>query len=46
MGSTDFQNVEIHEGLSQGDKVFVLPSEGLVKSQEAFGEGLRERVRR
>lgn len=46
VGSTDFQNVEIHEGLSQGDKVFVLPSEGLVKSQEAFGERLRERVRR
>ena len=46
VGSTDFQNVEVHEGLSQGDKVYVLPSEGLIKSQEEFGKRLEARVRR
>ena len=46
VGSTDFQNVEVLDGLSIGDKVYVLPSEGLVKSQEEFGERLRERARR
>ena len=46
VGSTDFQNVEVLDGLSIGDKVYVLPSEGLVKSQEEFGERLRERSRR
>ena len=46
VGSTDFQNVEVLDGLSIGDKVYVLPSEGLVRSQEEFGERLRERARR
>ena len=46
VGSTDFQNVEVREGLSQGDKVYVLPSEGLIKSQEEFGKRLEARVRR
>ena len=46
VGSTDFQNVEVLDGLSVGDKVYVLPSEGLVRSQEEFGERLRERARR
>ena len=46
VGSTDFQNVEVHDGLSVGDKVYVLPSEGLIRSQEEFGESLRERARR
>ena len=46
VGSTDFQNVEVQDGLSAGDKVYVLPSEGLVRSQEEFGERLRERARR
>ena len=46
VGSTDFQNVEVLDGLSIGDKVYVLPSEGLVKSQEEFGERLRDRSRR
>ena len=46
VGSTDFQNVEVIDGLSVGDKVYVLPSEGLVRSQEEFGERLRERARR
>ena len=46
VGSTDFQNVEVLDGLSIGDKVYVLPSEGLVRSQEEFGERLRERSRR
>ena len=46
VGSTDFQNVEVQDGLSAGDKVYVLPSEGLVRSQEEFGETLRERARR
>jgi len=46
VGSTDFQNVEVQDGLSAGDKVYVLPSEGLIRSQEEFGETLRERARR
>jgi HlyD family secretion protein len=46
VGSTDFQNVEVQDGLSAGDKVYVLPSEGLIRSQEEFGESLRERARR
>ncbi len=46
VGSTDFQNVEVQDGLSAGDKVYVLPSEGLIRSQEEFGERLRERARR
>ena len=46
VGSTDFQNVEVLDGLSIGDKVYVLPSEGLVRSQEEFGERLKERARR
>ena len=46
VGSTDFQNVEVLDGLSVGDKVYVLPSEGLVRSQEEFGERLKERARR
>ena len=46
VGSTDFQNVEVLDGLSIGDKVYVLPSEGLVRSQEEFGKRLRERSRR
>ena len=46
VGSTDFQNVEVLDGLSIGDKVYVLPSEGLVRSQEEFGERLRKRARR
>ena len=46
VGSTDFQNVEVLDGLSIGDKVYVLPSEGLVRSQDEFGERLRERARR
>ena len=46
VGSTDFQNVEVLDGLSVADKVYVLPSEGLVRSQEEFGERLRERARR
>ena len=46
VGSTDFQNVEVQDGLSAGDKVYVLPSEGLVRSQEEFGERLKERARR
>ena len=46
VGSTDFQNVEVIDGLFVGDKVYVLPSEGLVRSQEEFGERLRERARR
>ena len=46
VGSTDFQNVEVQDGLSAGDKVYVLPSEGLVRSQEEFGERHRERARR
>jgi HlyD family secretion protein len=46
VGSTDFQNVEVQDGLSAGDKVYVLPSEGLVRSQEEFGERFRERARR
>ena len=45
-GDTDFQNVEVLDGLLAGDKVYVLPSEGLVRSQEEFGERLRERSRR
>ena len=43
VGSTDFQNVEVQDGLSAGDKVYVLPSEGLVRSQEEFGNRLRVR---
>ena len=46
VGSTDFQNVEVQDGLSAGDKVYVLPSEGLIRSQEEFGERLRETARR
>jgi HlyD family secretion protein len=46
VGSTDFQNFEVQDGLSAGDKVYVLPSEGLIRSQEEFGESLRERARR
>ncbi len=46
VGSTDFQNFEVQDGLSAGDKVYVLPSEGLIRSQEEFGERLRERARR
>ena len=46
VGSTDFQNFEVQDGLSAGDKVYVLPSEGLIRSQEEFGETLRERARR
>ena len=46
VGSTDFQNVEVQDGLSAGDKVYVLPSEGLIRSQEEFGESFRERARR
>jgi HlyD family secretion protein len=46
VGSTDFQNVEVHEGLSQEDKVYVLPSEGLIRSQEEFGERMNIRIRR
>ena len=46
VGSTDFQNVEVQDGLSAGDKVYVLPSEGLIRSQEEFGERLRGRARR
>ena len=45
-GDTDFQNVEVLDGLLAGEKVYVLPSEGLVRSQEEFGERLRDRSRR
>lgn len=41
IGISDLSRVEIKEGLSKGDSVFVLPSKGLVDRQERF----RQRVK-
>ncbi len=42
VGLTDFDYVELRSGLSQGESVLLLPTAGLVLSQERF----RERVQR
>jgi len=36
IGSSDLSNVEVKSGLKVGDKVYVLPSKGLVERQERF----------
>ena len=36
VGTSDLSNVEIKSGLKVGDKVYVLPSKGLVERQERF----------
>ena len=36
IGTSDLSNVEIKSGLKVGDKVYVLPSKGLVERQERF----------
>ena len=41
IGVSDLANVEIKNGLSNGDKVFVLPSKGLVDYQNRFKERVK-----
>ena len=36
IGTSDLSNVEVKSGLKVGDKVYVLPSKGLVERQERF----------
>ena len=36
IGKSDLSNVEVLEGLNNGDQVFVLPSQSLVDYQEKF----------
>ena len=43
VGKTDLNYVELKEGLNKNDIVYVLPSEGLIKSQQRFSERLRNR---
>ena len=43
IGKTDLNYVELKEGLNKNDIVYVLPSEGLIKSQQRFSERLRNR---
>ena len=43
VGKTDLNYVELKEGLNKSDIVYVLPSEGLIKSQQRFSERLRNR---
>ena len=43
VGKTDLNFVELKEGLNKNDIVYVLPSEGLIKSQQRFSERLRNR---
>lgn len=43
IGKTDLNNVEILSGLKKNDRVYVLPSEGLIKYQKRFTERLKNR---
>jgi len=43
VGKTDLNYVELKEGLNKNDIVYVLPSEGLIKSQQRFSERLKNR---
>ena len=45
VGKTDFKNTEVIEGLSMNEKVYVLPTAGLIKNQEEFRNRLRSRMR-
>ncbi len=45
IGKTDFKNTEVIEGLSLNEKVYVLPTAGLIKNQEEFRNRLRSRMR-
>ena len=45
VGKTDFKNTEVIEGLSLNEKVYVLPTAGLIKNQEEFRNRLRSRMR-
>jgi HlyD family secretion protein len=40
-GLTDLDYIEVLEGLSQGDSVLILPSAGLVRSQQRFQDRIR-----
>jgi len=41
-GITDLDNSEIRSGVSQGDKIVLLPSSGLIQSQERFKKFMGE----
>ena len=41
IGISDLANVEIKNGLNNGDQVFVLPSKGLVDYQNRFKERVK-----
>ena len=45
IGKTDFKYTEIKQGISLNEKVYVLPTAGLIKNQEEFRNRLRSRMR-
>jgi len=43
IGKTDLNNVEVKDGISIKEMVYVLPSQGLIKYQQQFSERLKSR---
>jgi HlyD family secretion protein len=43
VGKTDLNFVEVKQGISSNEVVFVLPSEGLIKYQQRFSERIKSR---
>jgi len=43
IGNTDYNNVEVVSGLKNGEEIYVVPSDGLIKNQDEFKERIRGR---
>ena len=42
-GNTDYNYVEVVSGLKNGEEIYVVPSDGLIKNQDEFKERIRGR---